>query len=373
MNLRKHIDRALQTAARCADCMLLRLKQAWPAVLCAAIFLLVLSVASLGYALKEPRPSKKSPPVAGGGAAQSTSTSALAARALDGVLVSPSSTRLLPFGVMVENSADAWPLSGPAKADFVVEAPVEGGITRYLLFFDASTTVGEIGPVRSARPYFVDWAEALGAMYAHVGGSPASLEQIAGKQDFRDLNEFWNGVYFWRAARRSAPHNIFTRSELLLIAAGKKQYQSGIFRPWNYRESATGTRAGVLVGQLTVPYDGAYRATWRYDAALNDYVRYRNGAALADTDGSLVRAKNVVFILTDASVIDDIGRLNLRTMGRGRAWIFTNGEQHEAFWSRAAGEHIRFLTVDGLDAVFARGKTWMSVITNAEAFDEVSQ
>ena len=371
MSTKPTLDKFFDQASRLARETVNRVAQSRPAIFATAGLLVTASVALLLFALREPAQSR--PSVASvESSLETTSTPSLRPRALDGVLVDASSTRLLPIGVVVENSADAWPLAGPAKADLVFEAPVEGSITRYLLFFDASTTAAEIGPVRSARPYFVDWTEGLGAMYAHVGGSPAALNLIAGKKTFRDLNEYWNGWAFWRAARRAAPHNVFTRTELLLQAAGKKAYVPGDFRAWYYRDAPTSTSAISVTSTITVPYECIYRASWKYDSKNNDYIRYRNGKPLTDADGSTVRAKNVILLQTDATVLDDVGRLKLRTTGTGKALIYRDGEKTAARWSRSAGENIRFVTIEGADVPLARGKTWISVVTSAEAFGESS-
>jgi hypothetical protein len=370
MTYRERADLTIDRASRFASGFLNRLKQSWRAVAAGAVLLVLISFGLLWYALQEPREKTPANPVAIQSGA--TSASALLGRALDGVLVNASSTRLLPLGVMVENSADAWPLQGPAKANLVFEAPVEGEITRFLLVFDASSTVDEIGPVRSARPYYVQWADALGAQYAHVGGSPEALTYISSLPKFRDLNEFFNGWAFWRSSRRAAPHNIFTRTELLMQASLKKNYAQKSFASWAYADSeASSTRPRGDVTRISVPYSGVYEAEWRYDAEKNSYSRYQNGSIQRDTDGTVVTSTNVVIILTDSQVLDDVGRLRIRTTGKGKALVFNDGEKHEATWSRAEGEHIRFQTVDGLDVPFNRGKTWISVLTSTNAFEKV--
>src|SRR5688572_5513956 len=83
------------------------------------------------------------------------------------------------LGVLIENAADAWPLSGLDEAFLVIEAPVEGDIPRFIAFFSEESDVDLIGPVRSARPYYVDWNAELSGIYAHVGGSPEALDLIA--------------------------------------------------------------------------------------------------------------------------------------------------------------------------------------------------
>ena len=341
----------------------------WRLVAAIAAGFLLTSVLLLTYALRADTPEGN---VAG--ATEEGLPTDARERALDGVFVHPSSTHLLPLGVMVENSADAWPLMGPAKANLVFEAPVEGSITRFLLFFDASTTVAELGPVRSARPYFVEWANGLQALYAHVGGSPAGLERVASlvsSVGFRDLNEFWNGWVFWRSSRRTAPHNVMTRTDLLLESAERDEYTAGSFRAWIYTDTPTSTE--VTVATVPVPYQGIYRASWAYDADTGLYTRqYSTGETVRDADGAAVTATNVVLVLTDATVVDEIGRLQLRTTGSGKALIASRGTLREAEWSRRSGEHIQFTGIGGTAIPFARGTTWISVLTNADAFATIS-
>ena len=93
-------------------------------------------------------------------------------RPLDGLMVKPEIASLRPYAVMIDNLAAARPQFGLSAASLVYEAPAEGGITRYLAIFSADQTSSQIGPVRSARAYFLNWAKELGATYVHVGGSP---------------------------------------------------------------------------------------------------------------------------------------------------------------------------------------------------------
>jgi len=136
-------------------------------------------------------------------------------RLLDGVGVEDESKVNPPiFAVQVENMVDARPLSGISKANLVYEAISEAGITRLLALYVKDNSVSEIGPVRSARPYYIDWASEYGALYAHSGGSPEAL-RVVSDYDVLDLNEFSNGKYFWRSKSRYAPHNLYTSVELL--------------------------------------------------------------------------------------------------------------------------------------------------------------
>jgi hypothetical protein len=298
----------------------------------------------------------------------SVATSSVA-RGLDGVLVAPEEARLPVYGIMVENHVDARPLSGPAAANVAIEAPVEGGITRFLLFFDATTTVDAIGPVRSARPYFVDFARGLGAIYGHVGGSPEALRRIQNLSEFRDLNEYFNGKFFWRSSKRSAPHNAFTRSDLLASAASFRGWETGAaFVSWKYKDEASldgGTGTSTLRGFEDGPhirYGGSYNVSWAYDRPTNAYTRLQAGKEQKDQDGSGVYAKNIVVMLTDGKVLDAEGRLEVRTTGKGKAVIYRDGMKTEGVWRRAEGEWLGFEGMDGSDILLNRGTTWIEVV-----------
>lgn len=336
------------------------LKRAWPLLLCGAVLILGVSVCLIYLTItgKIRNGSSRVEPV---NAETSTTTGTLAPRRLDGVLVPFDQSALQAYAVMVDNLPEARPLSGPAKANLVIEAPVEGGITRFILLFDATSTVAEIGPVRSARNYFVDWTYALGAIYAHVGGSPSGLELIRLLTTFRNLDEMSNGSYFWHSTSRVRPYNTYTDMASLKKAAADKEWTTGALIPWSY---ATSSEAGDtrLIG---VPYEGSYYVEWRYSTSTGKYQRYQDGKSQKDADGTFVTASNVVVVLTDATVIDNVGRLNLRTKGSGTAILYRNGEKFNLTWSRQVGEWIKFKNASGNDAVFEPGTTWVEIFTDA--------
>jgi hypothetical protein len=337
-------------------------KRSWPVLAFGAVLIFLASAALVVFAVSGT--GRKTPSVPKKSAASSTALRTdLVSRSLDGVLVSPSDANLQAYAVMVENLPEARPVSGLSKANLVFELPVEGGVTRYLTVFDATTTVEQIGPVRSARAYYVDLADGLNAAYAHVGGSPEALDKIKGLKSFRDLNEFWNGKYFWRSAKRSAPHNVYTRSDLLSSAQAANEWKVGKIQAWKYKaddptETTSGTKRGSDNGP-SIAYGGAYGVSWKFDRTADDYVRWLAGAAQKDADGTLVLARNVIVVETEWNAYDAVGRLKLRTTGKGKATVYRDGKKLSAIWKRTAGENFRFEGVDGSDVLLNRGTTWI--------------
>lgn len=204
----------------------------------------------------------------------------------------------------------------------------------------------------------------------------------------------------FRVRRWSAPHNVYTDTERLVAASESKEYVPEEFRSWMYEDGAGGTGHGargltptstdglvpesassavadatstVEVPRIDIPYEGAYKASWAYDAETGLYTRYQNGGIQKDADGTIVRAKNVAVVQMYATVVDDYGRLSIRTTGSGKAYVFHDGKKMEGIWKRTGSEHIRFETVDGRDIPFARGTTWISVLTSTGAMNKVVQ
>ncbi len=324
-----------------------------------AFLLLILSLGFLGYALRggDDLPTQES------GFTTPTSTEpddGLVSRWLDGIRVPEEEANLLPRAVMIENHVDARPLAGINDASLVFEATVEGGITRLMAVFNASTTVNEIGPVRSARPYYVEWAQSLDAIYVHVGGSPEALNRIGGLSTFRNLDEMAGESYFWRSRIRAAPHNVFTSSENLDEVQSDKEWEAGKFTPWIFMDEDDEFEPGKI-RDITIPFDGSYKVKWIYDEDSNSYERYLRGQRDKDKKGSKINAKNILVISTDQSVLDDVGRLFIRTTGEGKGWYFYGGEAKEIVWSRKAGTFYKIKTPDDREVAFLRGNTWIEI------------
>ncbi|TAK05388.1 DUF3048 domain-containing protein [Patescibacteria group bacterium] len=273
---------------------------------------------------------------------------------------------LRPFAVMIENHGDSRPQSGLSAAKLVFEAPVEGGITRFLAVYAASGTVREIGPVRSARPYYLDWVLELGADYVHVGGSPEAFTKLA-RLRLHDIDEFAYGTAaFWRSSRRYAPHNTYTSVELLNGVREERAWAAtSTAAPWRYVDPQAPEERPTSTPNLVIDFSSpTYRVEWRYQHDDNAWRRFQAGAPHADVDGTPILAANVAVIRTETQVLDAVGRLKLRTVGSGKAWVFRDGRMITGRWKKlAAEERIRFETVDGKEIPFVPGPTWIEVTT----------
>ena len=283
-------------------------------------------------------------------------------RMIDGVATTVSAITPFPYAVMIENHVDARPPSGLSKANVVYEAEAEGGITRFLAVFASGENISKIGPVRSARSYYIDWADEYSALYVHCGGSPQALSKIKTEGTF-DFNEYFRGRYFWRVKQRRAPHNLYTSSaniEGYLREQGKK---TGNFAGWKFIDEQTVDQRGTIT-DISVPFHrSGYSVRWEYDRSGNEYSRYHGSSLHKDEDGSRITAKNLVIQYVKRSILDDEGRISLKTYGSGKAKIFFNGRIIEGSWSKdLKKDRTFFYDQDEREIEFIRGTVWVEVV-----------
>lgn len=267
------------------------------------------------------------------------------------------------FAVMLENHPEARPVFGLGKASLVYEAIAEAPITRFLAIYSTVEDIEQIGPVRSARLFYVDWAEEFDVPYLHCGGSDDALKILKTRYEF-DLNEFHNSQYFWRDKTRIAPHNIFTSTELVIKAVEDKKWIIDDNLPaWNYKEEAK-MEFRPASQEISINYMNQYfNLAWRYNPEHNDYIRFQGDEQQKDADGSEIRTKNVAILYTESKIIDSYGRRETKTIGSGSATVFQDGRAIEGTWSRPNQEsRTRFYNEAGSEIYFNPGPTWIEVV-----------
>lgn len=276
-----------------------------------------------------------------------------------------------PYAVMIDNHPNAYPQTGLGSAAVVFEALAEYGITRYMAIYVPGITsdLPAVGPVRSARLYFVQWAMGFKALYAHAGGSPQALQLLETTTSVVNLDALKRsgGAYFARSSKRSAPHNLFTSTESLTRAATKFNASdlSDAEVGYLFKDDAPGA-AGTAAAQIGYFFLYKQEAVgWTYDAASNSYLRVRRNKAAVDSAGQRLSTKNVVVIEVQERKVanDPKGRIEQDVIGSGAARIFQDGIQIDATWKKDdASAPLRFFLADGSEAQFNNGQIWISAI-----------
>lgn len=271
----------------------------------------------------------------------------------------------LTTAIMIENSPDARPQSGLKPAEVVFEAIAEGGITRFLAVYQQAQPQ-LIGPVRSVRLYYVQWAAPFNASIAHVGGSLFALQEVRNGK-YRDIDQFFNGGYYWRAKDRYAPHNVYTSFEKLSALNASKGYSTSNVAGFSRKDGApspTPTATKINVG-ISGPL---YNSSYVYDVASDSYLRSVGGAPHMDRELGQIAPKVVIVMNVDMKLILEDGyREQITTVGRGEATVFQGGVAMKVTWHKPdVNSQISFTGPDGKDFALNRGQTWITAIPNGK-------
>lgn len=290
------------------------------------------------------------------------------ARRLDGVVVNEGETDYWPVAVMIENLTTVRPQSGLTDASVVYEALAEGGIVRFMAIFDNGGKAEKIGPVRSARSYYLEWLSEYDALYTFSGAYNQVLAAIDGL-DIKNINAMYAGSkYYYRDSGAAAPHNMFTSSDKLALALRDQglDKKKASYRSWKFVDEAEETDLPAAEQEIKINFSSAgYTVVYKYDRAANTYLRYNpEGAAHTDRNNNLqIAPKNVIVMRVSNKVIDDQGRLEMDVHGEGEAIMFANGEATKGTWKKKdRTSRTIFYGEDGAEYSLVRGQTWIAVV-----------
>lgn len=314
-----------------------------------------------------------------------------------------------PLLAVIENHLDSRPPSGVSRADVVYEAVAEGGITRFLnVFYCAVSDMDyRIGPVRSARVYFIKWAAEYGKnpLFLHVGGAnnicndcPGGVKpvgDIAKNVDaFALLNTLgWRGAsgnaldggtnvgypVVWRDYERipgaATEHTYMGSTDKLFEEAEKRGYGANnpkevawdsSFVSWKFTDSQPSS--SPVASSISFEFwqnQADYDVTWQYDSQNNQYLRSNGGKPHVDMETSeQLNAKNIVVqFVKEQSGVDNEKHNYYENVGTGEALIFQNGDVIEGTWKKATiSDRTRYFDEDGLEISFVRGKIWIEAV-----------
>lgn len=320
-----------------------------------------------------------------------------------------------PMGVMIENHLDSRPQSGLSRADVIYEAVAEGGITRFLALFYCGAAAEDvtIGPIRSARVYFIDWISEYGEdpLYVHFGGAnnictnkedPACLPDGTKRRGVVDprvmaieklISMGWRhsrGNALDGGANAGAPaivrnqyrlndtpaaweHSAVGSTDLLFDLGVSRGFGGGWeqgFEKWKFAEDQPVVNSSVRnISFGFWPNSGGYDVEWKYDERSNSYLRNNGGGPHTDWefDKTQLSAKNVLVMFVDEEgPVDEEKHIYYETVGSGnKMLLFQNGEVITGTWEKSSQfGRTKFYDDTGREVTFVRGAIWIEAVPN---------
>ena len=295
---------------------------------------------------------------------------------LTGVPMEPEYENNRPVAVMFNNLKDALPQLGVSQADIIYEIPAEGGVTRMLGVFQTLEGVGNLGSIRSTRPYYLEAALGHDAILVHAGGSPDAYEKIPAWK-VNNIDGVRGGAsqdkVFWRDAdrRKNAgyEHSLLTSGEKVLeyLAGGKYATEHAEGYGYTQAFAEDGTPAnGTAAEHIKLYYTNYKTGVFEYDAETKEYkISQYKEAYIDGNSGEQVSATNVLFLETDINVIkgDKEGRLTVRMTGEGDGTYFCGGKSVPIRWSKAdRNSQFVYTLADGTPLAMGQGTSYVCIM-----------
>lgn len=269
-----------------------------------------------------------------------------------------------PILATISNIPAARPQSGLSDADQIYEFLAEGQVTRYAALFQ-SKVPDQLGPIRSARDYFVQLAVGMDAFYVAHGYSP-DAKKLLDEQVVDHINGInHDGTLFERSADRRAPHNSYISKEHIeeafsLANASEKITARPSFSFLNPDES---DKIGDIASAVQVSYssDPNFISTYQYNQQANRYYRSVNDIETVDKlNERRIELANIIVMEMDHQTVDQQGRLAIDLESGGPAMLFHEGIAKSIEWQNKDG----FLTPmdQGIPVKLTAGKTWIHIV-----------
>lgn len=246
-----------------------------------------------------------------------------------------------PIAVMIDNHKSAWPQAGLNDAYLVYEIIVEGGETRLMPIFKG-VNLEKIGPIRSSRHYFLDYALENGAIYVHYGWSPQAESDIK-KLKVNNINGIAQSAKdFWRVKDKKAPHNAVTSTKNILQMAGEKGYktQSNEKSVLNYQVEEINLDEGKTASKVVIPYSKSSVVSYTYDETNKRYIRYSKNIKQTDwTTKKDITTKNIIITFAENYTLNDgenKDRQGLKNTGDKKGYYITNGKAIQIVCSKSS-------------------------------------
>lgn len=272
-----------------------------------------------------------------------------------------------PIAVMIDNHNAAWPQAGLQKAYMIYEIIAEGGETRLMALFKGEN-VEKMGPVRSARHYFLDYAMENDAIYVHFGWSPQAQSDIS-KYTIHNINGLSeDGTTFWRVKDKAAPHNAVTDTEKIIQSAKNKKYRTTSNKEsvLKYTTDEVNLEEGQGAVSVTIPHSTLQTVKYEYDEQNKLYKRYARKKEQTDWDTKeILTTKNIIITFCDNYTLNDgenKGRQGLKNIGTFDGYYITNGKAIKIKCIKESRESAtKYVDLEGNDIQVNDGNTFVNI------------
>lgn len=260
-------------------------------------------------------------------------------------LDTPSDAQII--AIKVDNGPSGRPQIGLDRAEMIIEAPAEGGLTRFTALYFAERP-DLVGPVRSMRSFDADVLAPFDPLFVTTGGQDFVYRALKGAE-IEVVDQ--NGPNVFQSLERPVPsHLMATLIAVEAMAVGGPPATP----PLSFADEWSG---GEGAGRVEIPFSSTTMVEYKFEDGR--YRRYENGdlfEVLPTFDGDPVALEVDTIVVQfaaqrSAGYSDSTGAdvPTFDVIGFGRVLVFHQGEVVEGSWQRGAQVDLTVLTGAGGD------------------------
>lgn len=275
-----------------------------------------------------------------------------------------------PIAIMMSNDKASLPQYGINRADIVYEAPVEGGMNRYMAIIEDYDDLERIGSVRSCRTYYTYFAREFDAIYAHFGQSTFAKPYLKNVDNINGLDGIGTVAYY-RTSDRKSPHNAYSSGERLNKAIAQLGYSQEYSDDYHghYRFAKTGHEVtlegspSVMDAYKVYPGYVMNKPWFEYNESDGLYYRYQYGAPHKGNEGQIT-VKNILFQYCPSGHYATTDYLDINVHDDSFGLYVTAGRAIPVKWKKD-GEFglTHYYDMENNEVILNQGKTWICVIS----------
>lgn len=289
---------------------------------------------------------------------------------LTGEMVDVSIGNRRPIAVMMSNDKAALPQYGINRAGVVYEAPVEGGMNRFMAIIENYDDLKRIGSVRSCRTYYTYFSREFDAIYAHYGQSTFAKPYLKNVDHINGLEAIGSVAYF-RTKDRKSPHNAYTSGAKLNQSIEKLGFSKSYDTKYRGHYQFARSDQKVMLKNASDGKD-AYKVypgyvlnkPWfEYHEEDGLYYRYQYGKPHMGDEGQ-IKVKNIILQYCPMAHYATTEYLNLNVQDDSYGTYVTEGRAIPVKWSKD-GEFgpTHYYDMENKEIILNQGKTWVCVIS----------
>ncbi len=334
------------------------------------IFVLIFSACGkLADAAESPSPNTDTSPVVD----EPTVEPTVYRNPLTGEVVDSEPANTRPYAFMINNIVYAQPQCSVSDADIIYEILAEGDITRMMAIYSDISGIDVMGSIRSSRPYYIEIANSLDAIYVHAGGSEDAYAAISSKHinNIDGVRGAYSGTAFYRDPSRAAhgtEHSLFTSGERILKATSdsgyRTEHEGDTFDYGLNFSDKVEMKNGAPANSLTVSFSGIKTTSFSYNAFGTYSAKQFDSNYIDGNTGEDVQFKNILVLYAEHQMLDSYGRRGITLNATGTGHFICDGEMVDIIWSHAGdGETFHYSLADGTPLTLGVGKTYIAIVS----------